>query len=114
MYKHISFFLLAFFVSPLVSFADAFDVVDLAISAFSSVIPLFVTLATVVFLWGVVRFVAHADDEKAVAEGKEVMTWGLVSLFVIVSLWGIVGFVADTIDLTDEVSDPISIPIDPL
>lgn len=89
---------------------DAFDVVEFGIDAFSDIARLGLSLAVIVFLWGIVKFVAHAGDEKAVEEGKEVIVYGLVAIFVIVSLWGIVGFIQGNFDLSSGGGDSITIP----
>jgi heme/copper-type cytochrome/quinol oxidase subunit 2 len=49
-----------------------------------------VGVALVVFIWGLIRFIGQAGDEKGVAEGKQRMIWGIVGLFLIVTVWGIV------------------------
>jgi hypothetical protein len=49
-----------------------------------------VPLALLVFVWGIVVFIAKSGNEEAVEEGKRKMIWGVVALFVIVSIWGIV------------------------
>lgn len=74
----------------------------------SSLIPIMIVLAVLAFFWGVVKFVAHADDEKQIAEGREIMVWGLVGLFVLVGLWGIVGYLQTTLGLKTP------IPLSPL
>ena len=70
--------------------------IDYAIYILERVIPLLVGIAVLVFMWGIVKFIAHAEDEKTHEDGKKLMVWGMVGLFVIVSLWGIVGFVQET------------------
>ena len=58
---------------------------------------LLVSLAAVVFVWGVVQFIARASNEKAREDGKRHIIWGLIGLAVIVGVWGIVGLITDTI-----------------
>jgi hypothetical protein len=48
------------------------------------------TLALVVFIWGVVVFIAQGENETAREEGKKKMVFGVLGLFAIVTLWGIV------------------------
>lgn len=74
--------------------------IDYAIYIVGLIIPLLVGLAVLVFMWGIVKFIAHAEDEKTHEEGKQLMMWGMVGLFVIVSLWGIVGFLHESLGLT--------------
>ncbi len=49
-------------------------------------------LALLVFFWGLVKYIAKADDEKAKAQGKSIMVWGVIALFVMFSVFGLVGF----------------------
>jgi len=66
------------------------------------VIDLLLVLGTVVFLWGVVRYVTAGGDSEKVAEGRNLIIFGIIGLAVMVSVWGIVWLVADTFDLGGE------------
>ncbi len=55
------------------------------------VFPLLIGLALVAFLWGVLKFVKNAGDEKARTAGKKLIIWGLLGLFVMVCVWALVG-----------------------
>lgn len=49
--------------------------------------------ALLFFLWGLAKFIlALGGDEKAVAQGRTFMIWGLIALFVMVTVWGIIAF----------------------
>ena len=62
-------------------------------SLMGAALPLMVGIALLVFLWGLVRFLAKGGDSKAVEDGRRLMIWGVVALFVMVSVWGLVGFI---------------------
>ncbi len=49
-----------------------------------------VTVSFIVFVWGLIKFIFNSGDEKAVAEGKQKMVWGVIALFVIISVFGLV------------------------
>ena len=55
----------------------------------TSAIPIFLGIALLIFIWGVVKFMM-SDDDNSRSEGKKHMLWGLIGLFVIVSVWGLV------------------------
>ncbi|HEY4504392.1 MAG TPA: pilin [Candidatus Paceibacterota bacterium] len=76
-------------------------------SVVGRLIPIFVALALIYFIWGLMKFILAADSE-AREEGKKGMWWGIVALFVIVSIWGIVAFISRTlgIDSTTNVNPP--------
>ena len=62
--------------------------------------PLFsllVSLAAVVFVWGIVQFIAKSGDVKARETGKRQILWGLIGLAVIIGVWGIVNLITATI-----------------
>lgn len=63
-------------------------------------IPIVFALCLLVFLWGLVMFIAKSGDETERKEGKQKMLWGIIALFVAVSIWGIVGFIGSTIGIT--------------
>lgn len=71
------------------------DIIDIATVLVSS-------LALLVFLWGLVKFISQAGDPEAVKSGKSIMIWGVVALFVMVSIWGIVNFIQVALDLETE------------
>ncbi len=54
---------------------------------------LFLAVALVVFIWGMVVFILNSGNEQARSEGKQKMIWGIVALFVIVSVWGLVNII---------------------
>ena len=62
----------------------------------SSIIPLLISVALVVFIIGVVKFIANADNEEKRTEGRQFIIWGIVGLFVIVSVWGLVAVLQNT------------------
>ncbi len=62
------------------------------------VIPGIFTLAFVVFLWGVFKFI-RSSDQKDKAESKQFIYMGLIGLFVMVSVWGIIKVAATTFGL---------------
>lgn len=60
---------------------------------------LFLSMATVAFLWGMLQFIlAQREGEtKAIEAGKSMMGWGIFSLFIMFSIWGIIAFMQRTI-----------------
>ncbi len=57
---------------------------------YTPLIGVIVGFALVLFLWGIVRYIAHAGDQKAADEGAKLMSYGVLVLFVMVCVWGIV------------------------
>ena len=65
------------------------------------------TLALLVFLWGLARFVLNSGDEKGREEGKKIMFWGIIALFVMVSVFGIVSVLQTTFFGSGFIDTPI-------
>ena len=89
---------LAFAQTPLVTTVNNIQAVV------NLVIPLLLALAIVAFFWGLVKYIANADDETAKESGKTLMIWGMVAIFVMVAFWGIIGYVQQSIGLSGAVT----------
>ena len=95
MYKFAALFFVQLFAAEVV-FAQVSlqDILRALIPALNQFIAVGVGIALVVFMWGLIKFIGQAGDEKGVAEGKQRMIWGVVALFLIVTVWGIVALLA--------------------
>lgn len=60
------------------------------LSTLNTIITLLFVIATIVFLWGVIQFIAKSGDEAARTKAKGIMTWGIIGLAVMAAAWGIV------------------------
>lgn len=63
-------------------------------------------LALLAFFWGLVKYIAKADDEKAKESGKSIMIWGVVALFVMFSVFGLVRFLQTSFGTTEDTITP--------
>ena len=61
-------------------------------------IKLLVALALIMFLWGVVEFVARSNDDTAREKGKKHIVWGIIGLFIMLSAFGILNLICNTIN----------------
>lgn len=89
-------------ILPLLAAAATTDVqglIETAQNLINRLIPFFVAIAALVFIWGVVEFVASAGDEEKRSKGRQHMLWGIVGLAVIVGLWGLVKILVQTFSL---------------
>jgi len=59
-------------------------------------ILLALSVATLVFLWGIFQFIASqtADDQRA--EGKRKIFWGLFGIFIMISAYGLINLILST------------------
>ncbi len=51
--------------------------------------------ATVIFLWGLVEFIAHPDNEDKKTTGKRHMIWGLIGLAIMFGVSGIISILTN-------------------
>ena len=65
-------------------------------------IPLLLSIALLIFIWGIVTFISKSGNEEAVIEGKRKMIWGIVALFVLVSVWGLVALLQQLTGINPE------------
>ncbi len=72
-------------------------ILDLIGCFFRSIIPLLVTAAVIVFVYGVVNYIRNADSADQRKEGGMFMLYGVIALFVMVSIWALVGILGATL-----------------
>ena len=77
-----------------------------AIVAF--LIPLLLSVAVLMFFWGLVKYIANASDEAAKESGKTLMIWGMIAIFVMVAFWGIIGYVQQSAGLSGTVTTGVA------
>lgn len=76
------------------------ELVDIFLDLVFTALPVIIALAFFAFFWGLVKFIYRiGGDEKAVANGKKLMIWGLIALFILTTLSGILSFVSGDIGL---------------
>jgi len=87
---------------------DFEDLAGIFTDLINTALPVIVALAFIVFFWGLVKFIYKiGGDEKAVAEGKKLMIWGLIALFIIMTLNAILSFAFTDIGLKGEYGFPL-------
>ena len=64
----------------------------------SAVLPVLISLAVVVFVWGVISYVIGADEE-AKKKGRDKIIYGLIGLVVIFAMWGLIAIIAQTFQI---------------
>ena len=87
----------------LASAATLLDTLALANTFLNALIGLFITLAIVVFFWGLIKYLVNAGEEKAA--GLQIMFYGVIAIFVMVSIWGIIRLLQSTFKVTS--TDPV-------
>ncbi|TSD02413.1 MAG: Uncharacterized protein Athens071424_109, partial [Parcubacteria group bacterium Athens0714_24] len=62
------------------------------------IIGLLIAIGLVVFLYGVVEFLAGADNQEKREQGKKHMIWGIIGLFIMVGVFGLMEVVVNFIN----------------
>lgn len=71
------------------------------------VIPFLILIATVVFMWGIIRYVSAGGDENKLIDARRLMIFGIIGLAVMISMWGLIKFIVTTVGV-----EPVPIPDD--
>lgn len=83
----------------------------------NNLIPIVISIALVLFLVGIVKFVASGGDEEARASARNMMIFGIIALFVMMTVWGFVKILGSTffggsgIDPVTPPQAPVVLPI---
>lgn len=89
------------------------DVVGMAICFINKLlVPLAFAVAIVIFVYGVVKYMANGADEEARKKGRDFIVWSIIALFVMVSIWGFVNLLSATFKLNND--GPIAVPEAPV
>lgn len=67
------------------------NIENAVLNILNSVIPLFIVVAVVFFLWTVLKYINSGDNAETRAQARSLMIYGIVAIFVMVSVWGLVG-----------------------
>src|SRR3989344_2976924 len=82
---------------PLIASAQTLsDTLIFVSTLLNGIIGLFITLAIVVFFWGLIKYLWSMGPEDA-HEGLKIMFWGIIAIFVMVSIWGIIRLLQSTL-----------------
>ncbi|MBP9760383.1 MAG: hypothetical protein KBD24_03375 [Candidatus Pacebacteria bacterium] len=76
----------------------------------SILVPVLLALAFLMFVWGLVLFIAQSGDEKKIEEGKKKMLWGVLALFVITAIWGIMSLLQNMFGVDGDAVEPPDVP----
>ena len=84
--------------------ATLLDTLALVNTFLNAAIGLFITLAIVVFFWGLIKYLM-GEGAEGKSEGLKIMLMGVITIFVMVSIWGIIRLLQSTFKVTS--TDPI-------
>jgi hypothetical protein len=59
------------------------------------------SLAVAIFIWGIIEFIAGADNEEKRITGKRHLMWGAIGMFIMFSVYGIIQIIQNFISSID-------------
>jgi hypothetical protein len=76
----------------------------------SLLVGILITLAIVVFFWGLIKYLTAVGEEKH--NGLMIMFYGVLTIFVMVALWGLVRFFGSALgnNLLDQSAQTVQLP----
>lgn len=108
-------------ILPSLAFAGGDGTVDLTnlntairslIGTVNLLIPFFVALAVLVFIYGLIKYVLSAGDAAARVEARGYIIYGVIGIAVMLSVFGLVNLVRNTFGLDNTITGD-DIPIVP-
>jgi fumarate reductase subunit D len=111
----------SFLLNPILTFAQVTnpavrgdltikDIFGRMTTFLDTTIPVLMLLATVVFIWGIIRYISAGGDEQQIAQGRKIIFWGIIALFIMLAMWGFVRLLSGTLFGT-QTPPPIPGPI---
>jgi Na+-driven multidrug efflux pump len=111
MYHRIIYLIIAAFF-PLIASAQLgggeYDrVIEVLTRSLNLAIVFLFLVATVILIWGIVKYIGSGGDEAKREEAHNLIIWGIIFLAVMVAVWG---FVYIVLDFIFDRESPVDIP----
>lgn len=90
--KFINILLASQLVFPLLALADLNDTLNNFTGYAKQAINFILVLATLVFLWGILKYITAGGDSTKVTEARSYIIWGIIGLAVMGSVWAVVNY----------------------
>lgn len=84
---------------PLMVLADLNDTIAQFQGYALRAINFLLVLATLVFLWGILKYITAGGDATKIAEARSYIIWGIIGLAVMASVWAIINYLKDTLGI---------------
>ena len=89
--------------SPFIAEAKSIkDIIQVFIDILGLIVKLLWLLAFVVFIWGIVKFIAAAGNPAKKESARNYIIYGLIGVFVLLSFMGIIKIVGETFGIPTE------------
>ena len=90
-------------LTPLVAAAakSVLEIVEVIQDVVNIIVPLFMTVAVAVFLWGIIMYITAGGDAEKEKTARGYIIYGLIGLFVLVAFWGLITVITTTFGVTE-------------
>lgn len=69
------------------------DILKNTLDALNIIMQIMMTLAFVIFIWGIVKLIANAGNPQAIKQAKAIMLYGIIGLLIMASVTGIIALI---------------------
>ncbi len=78
----------------------------------NALIGMLITVAIVVFFWGLIKYLLSSGSTEEAHKGIHQMIWGVVAIFVMVSIWGLIALLQRTFGVdNNQARIPAAVPL---
>jgi hypothetical protein len=78
----------------------------------NAMIGMLITIAIVVFFWGLIKYLLASGSTEEAHKGIHQMIWGVIAIFVMVSIWGLVALLQRTFGVdNNQAKVPAAVPL---
>ena len=70
---------------------------DTLLDIANAVIVVLFAIATLVFIYGIIRYIGAGGDAEAIKKARSFIIWSVVGLVLILGVWGVATFVAESL-----------------
>lgn len=85
---------------------DFKGVIELFTDIGLAIIPFIGTVAFLIFILGVARFIKSTGSDKEIKDSKNLLIWGVIGMFILVTIWGIITFLRSELGFNDKLGIP--------
>lgn len=62
-------------------------------------IPIAIAIEVVLFTYGIILYIAKADNQEQRKQGSQYIMWGILAIFITLSFWAIIGILQRTLQI---------------
>jgi hypothetical protein len=92
---------------------DIYEFLQVGAQVQNYLIGIVFALALYFVVWGIFKFVLHANDPEERAKGRAAILWSIIGVFLMMSIWGLINILLNSfaLDRSLDKNDLPSIPL---